>query len=202
MPRIAVVNTKANYNLDVLLEAHSSKNLKDGEISLVATASAEALARVKAAKVQTLDYGGDEAALSTALAESSPDLIVVLDRPHHLSADFLKPYGKKVIALHPALAGEFPNADAVEAAFAAYQRGEIKWTGCNVHFVEPEGKTGKVMRQIVVPVEPKDTPERFEERMRQSEAWLLLKAIKQFLYELRTNKKTSKSPKVNTEATP
>lgn len=199
MPRIAVVNANANYNLDVLLEAHSSKNLKDGELSLVATASEDALKRAETAKVETLAYSGDESTLGAALDEAKPDLIVVLDRPHKLSADLLKPYSKQVIALHPALANEFQSEDAVDAAYAAYRRGEIKWTGCNVHYVEPEGKTGKVMRQIVVPVEPKDTPERFEERMRMSEAWLLLKAVKQFLYELRTNKKTTK--KASSEAT-
>lgn len=195
MPKIAVVNSSANYNLDVLLDAHNNKNLKDGELTLIATASPEALARANNAKVETLDYSGDDSALSSALDEKQPDLIVVLDRPHHMSADLLESYPQKVIALHPALAGEFPDADAVTAAYEAYRRGEIKWSGCNVHYVEPGGKTGKVMRQIVVPVEPKDTPERFEERMRKSEEWLLLKAVKQFLYELRTQKKTSKSPK-------
>lgn len=195
MPGIAVVNSSANYNLDVLLDAHRSKNLKDGELTLIATASPEALAQAKAAKIEALAYSGDEATLSSALDEKKPDLIVILDRPHHLSADLLGAHPQKVIALHPALAGEFPDANAVDAAYEAYRRGEIKWSGCNVHFVEPEGKTGKIMRQIVVPVEPRDTAQRFEERMRKSEEWLLLKAVKQFLYELRTQKKTAKSPK-------
>jgi folate-dependent phosphoribosylglycinamide formyltransferase PurN len=191
MPRIAIVNADSNYNLDVLLDAYQSKNLKDGELTLVATAAPEALARASKAKIETLEYSDDQAALSDALTANDPDLVVVLDRPHHLNAEVLDPFPEQVIALHPALAGQFPVADAVSAAYDAYRRGEIKWTGCNVHYVEPEGKAGKVMRQIVVPVEPKDTPERFEERMRQSEAWLLLKAVKQFLYELRTHKKSS-----------
>jgi folate-dependent phosphoribosylglycinamide formyltransferase PurN len=44
-----------------------------------------------------------------------------------------------------------------------------------------------------VPVEPKDTLERFADRMRKSEKWLLLKAVKQYLYELRNTDKRSKS---------
>jgi folate-dependent phosphoribosylglycinamide formyltransferase PurN len=195
MPNIAVISAQANYNLPVLLDAYTQNTLKDGILTLIATSSKDILKRAEKASIRTLDYSGDdETALQAALEAEELDLIVVLDRPHHFSAALLKPFPKKVIALHPALSGQFPGADAVEKAFEAYHKGEIKWTGCNVHFVQAGGKAGKLMRQIVVPVEPKDTIERFSARMRQSEEWLLLKAVKQVLYELRNQKKASVSP--------
>ena len=193
MPNIAVINAEANANLQVLLDAYTQNNLKDGILTLVATSSKDILGRASKAGIGILEYSDDERALAAALDDAEPDLVVVLDQPHHLSADLLASYPKQVIALHPALAGEFPGANAVQQAYEAFQRGEIKWSGCNIHFVEPEGKRGPVLRQLVVPVESKDTPERFMARMRKSEEWLLLKAVKQVLYELRTQKKTSRN---------
>jgi folate-dependent phosphoribosylglycinamide formyltransferase PurN len=131
----------------------------------------------------------DEDSLAKTLKEHQPDVVVVLDVPHKLSARFLDQFPKQVIGLHPALKDQFPGENAVSRAYDAYRAGEIKWSGCNTHYVLPDGKAGEMLRQVVVPVEPKDTPERFAARMRKGEKWVLLKGVKQHLYELRMKKR-------------
>jgi phosphoribosylglycinamide formyltransferase-1 len=188
MPRIAIITTEANHNLEALLEARAEKNLKDGDLAAVISAAEDMRALASEAGIETLALeknGAYGAELADQLTPHHPDLIVVLDTPHNFSAAFLERFPRKVIAVHPALNEQFPVANAVERAYEAFRNNEIKWTGCNVHYVGADGAAAEVMRQLVVPVEPKDSLERFAERMRKSEKWLLLKAVKQYLYELR-----------------
>ncbi len=189
MPKIAVVATRRSHNVKVLLEAQTEKNLKDGEIVLVVSGETEVIQQAESANVAATQLEAiDGDSLTTALKDHQPDIVVVLDVPHNLSAKFLDQYPKQVIGLHSALRGQFPGEDAVSRAYAAYRAGEIKWSGCNAHYVLPDGEAGDMLRQVVVPVEPKDTPEQFAARMRRGEKWVLLKGVKQHLYELRTKK--------------
>jgi phosphoribosylglycinamide formyltransferase len=196
MPKIAVITAEVNHNLDALLEARAEKNLKDGDLAVIVSHSEDTRKQAAEAGIEALPmdvngaYGPE---LADKLAPYQPDLIVALDAPHNFSSAFLKKFPRKVIAIHPALNGQFATADAVARAYEAFRKGEIKWTGCNVHYVGADGTTAEVMRQLVVPVEPKDTLERFTDRMRKSEKWLLLKAVKQYLYELRNTNQSSKS---------
>ena len=197
MPDIVIMGTSISPNLQVLLEAHQENNLKDGVLKLVVSGDKQALALAQAAGVNALPVETMDSSVSLAQrlkSEFRPDLIVVLDWPVQLNHDFLSKFSQKVIGIRPSLADEFPGAgrDAIKQAFEAYNKGTIKWSGCHVHYVVPNGKTGKVMRQLVVPIESRDTLERFEERMHTNEKWLLLKSVKQFLYELRMRKKRTR----------
>lgn len=188
MPKIAIITAEGNHNLDALLEARADKNLKDGDLAVVVSRAEDTRKQASEAGIEAIALEGGGAygpELANKLATHQPDLIVALDAPHNFSAAFLEKFPHKVIAVHPALNGQFNTADAIERAFEAFQQHEIKWTGCNVHYVGADGTTAEVMRQLVVPVEPKDTLERFADRMRKSEKWLLLKAVKQYLYQLR-----------------
>ncbi len=192
MPKIAIITADANPNLEALLEARAEKNLKDGDLAVVVTGAEETRTLATEAGVHTMPLeknGAYGAELADKIATHQPDLIVVLDAPHNFSEAFLAKFPRKVIAIHPALDGQFATPDAIGRAFDAFGKDEIKWTGCNVHYVGADGKAAEVMRQLVVPVEPKDTLERFTARMRKSEKWLLLKAVKQYLYELRNTTK-------------
>ncbi len=191
MPRIAVITADDNPNFHALLEAHQEQNLKDGEVTLVASSGENPLRQAREAGIETLELPAGSACdgeLAARLAPHKPDLIVALDDPHHFDAAFLRKFPRKVIAVHPALAGQFPAPDAIQQAYEAFQKQEIKWSGCNIHYVGPNGSTAEVMRQIVVPVEPKEPLDHFTARVRKSEKWLLLKGVKQFLYELRNRK--------------
>ena len=193
MPDIVVLDHSGSHNLNVLLEAHQQKALKDGRLKLVVTSQEKALGQARKANVYTLNMNDnqetDESLAQRLSTEHHTDLVVVLDWPHALETTFVERFPNKVIGIHPALSGQFPGNEAVQQAYEAYRNGDIKWSGCNLHYVAPDGHAGDIIRQLVVPVEPKDTLERFEARMRKSEAWVLLKGVKQILYEMRTRKK-------------
>jgi folate-dependent phosphoribosylglycinamide formyltransferase PurN len=196
MPKIAIITAEGNYNLDALLEARADKNLKDGDLAVVVSRAEDTRKMASDAGIEAMPLDANGAygpELADKLAAHKPDLIVSLDTPHNFSSAFLEKFPHKVIAIYPVLAGQSTSTNAVEDAYAAFQNHEIKWTGCNVHYVGADGATAEVMRQLVVPVEPKDTLDRFVSRMRKAEKWLLLKAVKQYLYELRNTDKRSKS---------
>lgn len=187
MPKITVITSETGHNLHALLDAHQTQNLKDGEITLVVSSDENALRAAQKAGIDTLAKPDDDAELLKQVATHKPDLIVALDTPHGLNADFLKKFSHQIIAAYPALAGQFTDNKPIDSAFKAFQKNEIKWTGCHVHYVD----SGETMRQLVVPIEPKESMQRFAARMRKGENWLLLKGVKQYLYELRNRNKRS-----------
>lgn len=99
-----------------------------------------------------------------------------------LSSAFLSSFPNKVINLHPALPDAFPGTHAIERAFEAFQRGEIRSTGVMVHLVPDEGvDNGPVLAAEIVPIYKDDTFETLEARVHQTERSLLLNTIKSLL---------------------
>ena len=84
MPKIAVITTQPNHNLQTLLEAQQEDNLKDGEITLVVSAAESSLRLARKSGVDALqvEEGAYDAAVADKLAAYKPDLIVTLDSPH------------------------------------------------------------------------------------------------------------------------
>jgi formyltetrahydrofolate-dependent phosphoribosylglycinamide formyltransferase len=198
LPRIVVMISGEGTNLQVLLDEQAEGELKSDIVLVVSNRKdARGLERAQQAGVETLyfplkPYLNDgktreqyDADLAEKIRPYNPVLIVLAGWMHILSPAFLQHFPNSVINLHPALPGQFAGTNAIQRAFEAYQRGEIKYTGCMVHHVTPEVDVGEVIRQIVVPIHDKDTLETLERRMHVNEHYLILKAVKQFLYELR-----------------
>lgn len=121
------------------------------------------------------DYDADLAAM---VKEYSPDYVVLAGWMHILSSAFLRHFPYRVVNLHPALPGKFPGAHAIADAFAAYQRGEIKQTGCMVHLVPDEAvDSGPVIGVADVPIYPTDTLEMLATRMHHAEHTLLVQSL-------------------------
>jgi phosphoribosylglycinamide formyltransferase-1 len=96
-----------------------------------------------------------------------------------LSSNFLGRFPGRVINLHPALPGAFPGIHAIDRAFEACRKGEIRGTGVMVHLVPDEGvDCGPVLLQEEVPILPEDTLETLEARIHSVEHRLLVAAIK------------------------
>lgn len=200
--RIVVMISGEGTNLQALLDGVADNTIKSAEIALVVSnrKQARGLERAEKAGVQTLyfplkpytDAGKSretyDADLAEKISESEPDVIVLAGWMHILSPAFLERFPGKVINLHPALPGQFPGTDAIERAFEAFQKGEIKYSGCMVHYVIPEVDAGEVIQQIVVPITTNDTLQRFTERMHMNERFILKKAVKKVLHEKRTKK--------------
>jgi formyltetrahydrofolate-dependent phosphoribosylglycinamide formyltransferase len=119
-----------------------------------------------------------DADLAKIVLAYKPDYIVLAGWMHIFTQDFLRHFSYRVINLHPALPGQFAGAHAIEDAFEAYKRGEIKETGVMVHLVPDEQvDRGPVILSGAVPIYPTDTLETLETRVQQTEHKLLVQAI-------------------------
>ena len=132
-----------------------------------------------------LDDGRGRATYDTDLAEQirlyQPDLLVLAGWMHIFSAPFLEQFPRQVINLHPALPGIFPGKDAIQQTYEAFERGEVSYGGCMIHYVVPELDAGPTIAQAIVPIEPDDTLELFEARLHDAEHKLIVSSIQQIL---------------------
>jgi formyltetrahydrofolate-dependent phosphoribosylglycinamide formyltransferase len=190
LTRLAVFISGSGTNLQAILDAVASGGLP-AEIVLVVSNRKDAYGLVRAAEagVETLyfplkpykDDGRGRAAYDAELAEIvaayRPDWIVLAGWMHVLSSAFLDRFPGRVLNLHPALPGQFAGTQAIERAFAAYQRGEISESGCMVHLVVPEVDAGPVIAQAVVPFEAGETLAQYERRIHAAEHRLMVAAI-------------------------
>ena len=120
-----------------------------------------------------------DANLAETVLAYQPDYVILAGWMRLLTMAFLAHFPQKVINLHPSLPGMFPGTDAIQRAFAAFQRAEIDHTGAMVHFVPDEGvDDGPVILQAEIPLTPEDTLETLEERIHTVEHRLLVDALR------------------------
>jgi formyltetrahydrofolate-dependent phosphoribosylglycinamide formyltransferase len=195
--RLAVFISGSGSNLQAILEATAEGRL-NAEVVLVVSNRKKAygLTRAENAGVPTLyfplkpyreagknreEYDAD---LAGRIGDYQPDLIVLAGWMHVLSPAFLDHFPKRVINLHPALSGTFVGVGGIEWAFEAYQKGEIEYGGCMVHYVIPEVDAGPVIVQTPVPILPDDTLDTYEERVHATEHRIMIEAIQKAGEEL------------------
>lgn len=192
--RLVVFISGSGTNLQAILDAIAAKTL-DAEVVLVVSnrKAAYGLVRAEQAGIPTLyfplkpytDAGKNRENYDSDLAECvrpyQPDWIVLAGWMHIFTPAFLRHFPNRVINLHPALPGAFPGKDVIPLTFEAYQRGEVTHGGCMVHYVVPEVDAGPVIAQAVVPIEPDDTLQSFEERLHSTEHKLIVEAIGQVI---------------------
>lgn len=117
-----------------------------------------------------------DAALTAAVAEHCPDLVVSAGFMKIVGKGFLAEFGGRVVNTHPALLPSFPGAHGVRDALAY----GVKVTGCTVHFVDDGVDTGPIIAQGVVEVTEEDTAEgesALHERIKEVERTLLVEAV-------------------------
>ncbi|KAJ8482765.1 hypothetical protein ONZ51_g5160 [Trametes cubensis] len=131
------------------------------------------------------------------VARENPDLVVLAGWMHIMGDGFLdvvngdRPYDGEqrvqkpipVINLHPALPGAFDGAHAIERAYEAFQKGEIKHSGVMVHRVVKEVDRGQPVLVREVEILPGEPLEAFEERLHQVEWKLIVEGTRKVLDE-------------------
>lgn len=193
--RLAVLISGNGSNLQAIIDAIRMKAL-DAEIVVVVSNRKNAFGLVRAEKAGIptryfplkpyTDAGRSrseyDADLAQLVAEYRPDWVVLAGWMHILSKAFLDHFPYRVVNLHPALPGQFPGAHAIADAFAAFQRGEIKQTGCMVHLVPDEAvDAGPVIGVAEVPIYRTDTLEMLTERMHQTEHRLIVQSLQRLI---------------------
>jgi phosphoribosylglycinamide formyltransferase-1 len=112
-------------------------------------------------------------ALTKAVAEHRPDLVVSAGFMKVLSPAFLSQVGAPVLNTHPALLPAFAGAHAVRDALAY----GVKVTGCSVHLVDAGVDTGPVVAQRAVAVQAGDDEHSLHERIKIEERRLLVDSV-------------------------
>jgi formyltetrahydrofolate-dependent phosphoribosylglycinamide formyltransferase len=191
IPTLVVLISGSGTNLQAIIDAIESHQL-EAKIALVVSNRkvAYGLTRAEIHHIPTLyfplkpytdagksreDYDAD---LARQVAGCEPTLIVLAGWMHIVTLPFLDPFPNRVINLHPALPGMFAGTHAIERAFEAWQRGEIRASGCMIHYVIPEVDAGKVITTATVSFEEGDTLEAYEERMHAAEHKLIVEGIR------------------------
>ena len=178
--RLVVLVSGAGTNLQALLDASADPSYGATVVGVGADRhDIEGLRRAERAGVPTFvvavpDFPTRDdwdAALTEAVAELSPDLVV--------SAGFMKVVGKRflerfaMVNTHPALLPAFPGAHAVRDALDY----GVKVTGCTVHLVDGGVDTGPIIEQRAVDVRPDDDETTLHERIKSIERDLLVDVV-------------------------
>ena len=191
--RLVVLISGNGSNLQAILDACASGELPATVVSVISNkADAYGLVRAKNVGVEAIHFPKQEnesrcdydARLADYVSTCLPDYVILAGWMRILSSSFLASFPNRVINLHPALPGIFPGTHAIERAFEAYQRGEIKHTGVMVHLVPDEGvDNGPVLDQQEIHFQPDESLERFEARVHEVEHKLLVNTLKQIFQE-------------------
>jgi phosphoribosylglycinamide formyltransferase-1 len=191
LPRLVVLISGNGSNLQAILDACASGEIPATVVSVVSNkADAYGLIRARNAgieaihfpKLETESRNEYDTRLAVYVSTCLPDYIVLAGWMRILSSSFLSSFPNRVINLHPALPNTFPGTHAIERAFEAYQRGEIKHTGVMVHLVPDEGvDNGPVLAIETIPIHKDDSLEALEARVHQTEHLLLVKTLKELL---------------------
>ena len=165
-------------------EGTNLQALIDDGLPIAAVASnrpgARALERAEAAgipnRVYALEDFPDRDARDREMADwlllRGVDLVVLAGYMHLLMPSFLDRFPDRIINVHPSLLPDFPGAHAIDDALAA----DVETTGVTVHYVDEGLDSGTVIRQVPIPVEPRDT---LLDRIHAVEHRLLPEVVKQ-----------------------
>lgn len=184
--RFAVIASHEGTTLQAVLDACACGAL-DGEVCLVISnnSSAGALHRASGANVPALHISGkthpgseEDRAMHDALVSHKTDYVLLLGYMKRLGPKTLDTFAGRVINTHPALLPKFGGKGFFgrrvhEAVLAA---GETE-TGATIHFVESDYDSGPVLAQVRVAVEPDDSVEALEHRVKTAEQALLIRSL-------------------------
>ena len=189
--RLVVLISGNGSNLQAILDTCATGELNADVVSVISNkADAFGLTRARNVGVESIYFAKLEnesrneydARLADVVESLKPDFIILAGWMRILSSAFLSRFPNRVINLHPALPGTFPGTHAMERAYEAYRRGEIKHTGVMVHLVPDEGvDNGPVLATKIVPIYSDDNLESLEERIHKTEHKLLVKTLKEVI---------------------
>ena len=112
-------------------------------------------------------------ALTAAISDYSPDLVVCAGFMKILGSSTLTAYASRIINTHPALLPSFVGANAVREALDY----GVRITGATVHLVDGVLDGGPILGQVAVPVEPDDDEMSLHQRIKDAERELLVDVV-------------------------
>ena len=184
-PRIAVLISGEGSNLQALIDAARNGGI-DGEIVCVLSnrAAARGLERARRAGIQAQHLGSKDSdrarydvALTQAVGEHEPSLIVLAGFMQILGPSFLARFGERILNIHPSL---LPNYRGLDTHRRVLEAGDPTH-GATVHFVTAQLDAGPRVLQYRLDVGPGDTVETLTARVHTGEHIILPRAAAWFV---------------------
>lgn len=172
LPRLAVLCSGRGSNLAAILAAIDAGTL-DAEIAGVFSDKPEcgalhlvpAALRWSAKPHDFADRGDFDQTMGDAIAAARPDWIACAGYMRILDTAFVERFRGRVLNIHPSL---LPRHRGLDTHRRALEAGDHEH-GASVHFVIPELDAGAVIAQVMVPVQPGETPESLAHRVQARE---------------------------------
>lgn len=185
MKNIVVLVSGGGTNLQALIDAQNSGEIKNGRITCVISSNpnAYALERAKNNSIDTevirrKDFESFEDydnALTELLKSKKADLVVLAGFMTVLGAKVIRSFENKIINIHPALIPCFCGKGfyGLHVHEAVLEKG-VKVTGATAHFVNEVCDGGPIIMQKAVEVKNGDTPEILQKRVMEQAEWKIL----------------------------
>ena len=186
--RLVVLVSGGGTNLQALLDATSDPAYGARVVAVGADRDGiEGLRRAERAGVATFTVPlGDHAdraawdiALTKAVSEHEPDLVVLAGFMKLVGPVFLDRFGGRCVNTHPALSPAFPGMHGPADALAY----GVKVTGATLFVVDDGVDTGAIVAQTVVPVEDDDDVGTLHERIKVAERRMLVDSVGRMVRE-------------------
>ncbi len=183
--RVVVLASGSGTNLQAIIDKVAADELP---IEIVAVISdrpqAFALERAATAGIptQAIDYrdcasrDDYDSRLDAALADASPDLVVLAGYMRILPTHTVNQYLGQMLNVHPSLLPAYPGLNTYQRVLDAGDR----WHGTTVHFVTPELDSGPAILQFRVRIRSDETEPELRARVQQGEYQIYPQVIKWF----------------------
>ena len=183
MKNIAVFVSGGGTDMQSVIDAVKDGKI-NGKVTLVVSNKngVYALERAKKENIESKvftvkEYGSiekrDEAILEKLL-EKNIYLVVLAGYLSIVSPVIIDKYRDRIINIHPSLIPKYCGMGFYGLrVHEAVINGKETESGCTVHYVDEGADTGKIIKQVKVPVLENDTPETLQERVLEQEHILL-----------------------------
>lgn len=195
MKNIAVLVSGGGTNLQALIDAQNSGEIKNGRITCVISSNPNAYALERArrnnidtAVIRRKDYSDFEDydnALTELIKSKNADAVVLAGFMTILGKTVINTFENRIINIHPSLIPSFCGEGfyGLHVHEAALARG-VKVTGATAHFVNEVCDGGPIIIQKAVEIQNGDTPEILQKRVMEQAEWKILpKAVSLFCDE-------------------
>lgn len=183
MVDVAVLISGTGTNLQSLINSCGDHN-SPARITLVISNNphAEGLNRAKAAGIPTKVINHRnfksrdlfEERLHEVLKDNGVKLVCLAGFMRILGANFINLWRNRILNIHPSLLPSFKGLHTHERAI---ESGAL-FTGCTVHFVNPELDDGPIIAQAVIAINADDTPDSLAAKVLKKEHIIYPQALK------------------------
>lgn len=180
--RLVVLVSGGGTNLQALLDACADPTYGAQVVAVGADrGDIEGLARAERAGVPTFvrrvteypDRAAWDRALSSAVEEHRPDLVISAGFMKLVGPAFLERFAGRMLNTHPALSPSFPGMHGPRDALAY----GVRITGATLFVVDGGVDTGTIVAQVPVPVEHGDDESALHERIKVAERRMLVDSV-------------------------